>query len=68
MVFLRRDFPANLPAVSTDRQIRNLCAKVASFPEGSESFWRALAELRDALEKHMARMRRKSADPARKKS
>jgi hypothetical protein len=68
VVFLRRDFSANLPAVSSEREIRDLCAKVSSFPEGSARFWRTLAELRDALEKHTARLRKKNAGPARKKS
>ena len=68
MVFLGRDFSANLPAVSAEREIRDLCAKVSSFPEGSEQFWRALAELRDALEKHTLQLRKNRVGRARKKS
>jgi hypothetical protein len=68
VVFLRSNFSANLPSVSAEREIRDLCAKVSSFPEGSEQFWRALAELRAALEDHTARLRRKRAAPPRKKS
>jgi len=68
VVFLRGDISANLLAVSAEREIRDLCAKVSSFPEGSDQFWRALAELRDVLEKHTGQLRNKRADLARKKS
>lgn len=68
MVFNRGRFSATLAPVSAEREIRDLCAKVSSFPEGSPQFWRALAELRNALEKHTTRLRKQRDDRPSNKS
>jgi hypothetical protein len=47
--------------LDSEQKIRDLCTRLSSQPEGSNEFWQALVELRDALEAHIAELRERAA-------
>jgi len=47
--------------LANEEKIRDLCARISSYPEGSKQFRKALVELRDVLEIHIAELLEKRA-------
>jgi hypothetical protein len=68
VVFRSRVFSAIVSLLTSKRQIHDLCTRVCASSEGSEQFWAALRELRDAVEEHIARLRQKAFNRQKRKT